>query len=63
MCDGCRDCPDVDYISEDSEDTYFLHPPREMSDPVEDAASGISIDEIILDEFDGGRSEILDDDW
>ena len=24
MCDGCQHCPDVDYLSEDSDDGYFL---------------------------------------
>ena len=26
-CDGCQNCPDVDYLSEDTDDSYFLDDP------------------------------------
>ena len=28
MCGGCAYCSDVNYLSEDSEDSYFLHEPH-----------------------------------
>ena len=28
MCGGCAYCSDVKYLSEDSEDSYFLHEPE-----------------------------------
>ena len=69
-CDGCRYCSGVDYLSEDSEDDYFLRTPREMNDPVPPgpveadtvrslAPSGISLDGISLNEFDSDNSEIF----
>ena len=59
MCDGCIDCPDVDYISEDSEDTYFLRPPREMNDPVEDDT--VSLVSTVFSLDDNGSPEIAVD--
>ena len=30
MCGGCPYCHDVEYLSEDSEDSYFLHKPDNL---------------------------------
>ena len=49
MCDGCQHCQDVDYLSEDSDDSYFLHEPyywmnHTLDEPYESERS--------IDEFD-----------
>ena len=44
-CDGCNYCPDVDYLSEDSDDSYFLNEPYFCRRGYKAAENERSIDE------------------